>query len=109
VLTKRKRTIVLFVVSVTMNLAFFLLSHYLKLPFWLDTSGTIYITFLLDFPAGFLVGLINNVILSLFFYGFNSISYYIISAAVALVTGVCVRIRKRRHKELNLFLLFTLF
>jgi hypothetical protein len=35
-------------------------------------------------------------------------SYYVISVGVALASGVCVRIRKRRNKELNLAFAFYL-
>jgi energy-coupling factor transport system substrate-specific component len=100
-LTRRRRTVTIFLVSVALNLFLFLLAHFLKLPLWLDTTGTIYITLLLGFPGGFLVGLINNVILSLFFYGFNSISYYVVSAAIAFVAGICVKRRLKNQKALN--------
>ena len=107
-LTKRKKTLTLFIVSAFLNLFLFLFAYFLKLPMWLDTTGTIYITLLLDFPAGFLVGLINNVILSLFFYGFDSISYYLVSATLAFGTSLYLKYRVKRGKPLNFTFAFSL-
>jgi len=104
-MTDKKRKLYIFGISIIMNLVFFLAAYILKLPMWLDTTGTIYISLLLYFPAGFVVGLINNIILSLFFYGFNSIYYYVISAAVALITSVCVK-KYGTHRVRFLFVLF---
>ena len=105
-LTEKKRKLYLFIISVLMNLLFFGIAYFLKLPVWLDTTGTIYISIILFFPSGFVVGLINNITLSLFFFGFNSISYYIISAAVAFIAGMCAKKCKKRRMKF-LFLLLT--
>ena len=103
-LTHKKRTIYIFAIASAMNLIFFLIAYYLRLPLWLDTTGTVYITLLLGFPAGFLVGLINNTILSLVFYGFNSLSYYLVSVAVALTSHVWMK----KIKKVNIKLCFML-
>jgi len=103
-LTRKKRTVHLFIVATIMNLCLFLIAYFLKLPLWLDTTGTIYITLFFGFPAGFLIGLINNTILSLFFYGFDSIVYYLVSIAVALTAHICIK----RSKGIGIKLAFTL-
>jgi len=108
-LTEKKRKLYLFTISFCMNLVFFLIAHFLKLPLWLDTTGTIFISLSLNFPAGFLIGLINNTILSLGFFGFNSIFYYIISAAVALTTSICVKKSKEINMKFALLLSTSLF
>ena len=108
-LTEKKRKLYLFAISILMNLLFFLAAYFLKLPVWLDTTGTIYISVLLFFPAGFVVGLINNTILSLFFFGFNSISYYIISAAVAFTAGICAKKCKKHRMKFLILLSSSIF
>ena len=108
-LTEKKRKLYLFTISVLMNLLFFLAAYFLKLPVWLDTTGTIFISVLLFFPAGFVVGLINNTILSLFFFRFNSISYYIVSAAVAFTAGTCARKCKKHRVKFLILLSASIF
>ena len=108
-LTDKKRKMYLFVISFCMNLTFFMTAHFARLPVWLDTTGTVYISLLLSFPAGLLIGLLNNVILSAGFYGFNSIFYYIISVATALVTSMRIKRIKAVNLKLVLSLIVSLF
>ena len=86
--TNRKRVTITIVISALMNLVLFLCTHFLKLPLWLDTTGTIYAALILGFPAGIIVAIINNVVQALFFYGLESLQFYLVSALTALVTGL---------------------
>lgn len=83
-LTNQKRIVYLFVTAVLLNLLCFIVAYFFKLPMWLDTTGTIYISMILGFPYGFVTGYINSVISSLFFYGYHSLGYYVVSMAVAI-------------------------
>jgi energy-coupling factor transport system substrate-specific component len=71
--TEHKRKGYIFFISVGMNFVLFLLVQILNLPLWLDTVGTMYISISLGFLPGVLVGAINNIFLSLFFFGESSI------------------------------------
>lgn len=86
--TEKKRCARLSVIAVLMNLLCFLTAYYLRLPMWLDMTGTIYISIILDFHYGFVAGLLNSAISSIFFYGTNSLGYYVVSLLVALTVGV---------------------
>ena len=62
-LTDKKRKTIIFLIAVMQNLVFFVVSYFTKLPLWLDTTGTIYISILLGYQFGFCVGLINILLL----------------------------------------------
>ncbi|MCL2466580.1 MAG: hypothetical protein FWF21_04855 [Micrococcales bacterium] len=97
-LTRRRQTLTLFTIAVSMNTGLFLLAHFLKLPVWLDTTGTIYIALLSGVAAGVIAGAINNILLSAVFYGFNAFWYYVISVAVAFGASWTLKSRKKRGK-----------
>lgn len=86
-----KRYFIVMVIGVLMNQLLFSLVCLFNLPIWLDVSGTALVAFLLEPTAGLIVGLINNFYLSIFVYGSNSLLYYSISAAVALLVGIRLR------------------
>ena len=85
--TEKKRTISLIIISVLMNSILFLIAHYLNLPLWLDTTGTIYISCIIGFPAGFLVAIILNIPESIWIYGNHSLLFYFVSLLTALTAG----------------------
>ena len=85
--TTKKRGIIMIVIAIIMNLGLSLMVYFFKLPMWLDTVGTIYISIIMGSAFGFCVGLANNVMFSGFLYGYNSISYYFVSFYVAFVAG----------------------
>lgn len=86
--TEGKRVVILIAVASLMNLLLFLTAYCFNLPLWMDTTGTIYAALILGFPAGFIVAIINNVTQALFFYGLESLQFYLVSALTALVTGI---------------------
>lgn len=104
--TNRKRVTMLIVIAALMNLLLFLCAYFLNLPLWLDTTGTIYAALILGFPAGFIVAIINNVIQALFFYGLESLRFYLVSALTALVTGLIMS--KFAHRPVLKWFLLTL-
>ena len=96
-LTDKKRKTIIFLIAVMQNLVFFVVSYFTKLPLWLDTTGTIYISILLGYQFGFCVGLINSLFSALFFYGYHSIIFYLVSFSVAILSDVIYhRINKRK-------------
>jgi len=93
--TNKKRILLIILISVIMNFLLFLASYFLRLPLWLDTTGTIYSAILLGFPVGFIVAIINNVTQALFFYGTESLNFYFVSALTAFVTGLIMKKNQR--------------
>lgn len=94
--TERKRIIILIIIAIITNTILFFLTHFLKLPLWLDTTGTILVSVVLGFPAGFLVAIINNVFEAIFFFGDNSLLFYFVSVITAFFAG-----RIMEHREKN--------
>lgn len=86
------------IIAVAMNLGLSLIVYFFRLPMWLDTVGTIYVSILMGSAYGFCAGLVNNVCFSWFLYGYNSILYYFVSLFVAVVAGRYVR----RLKKMNI-------
>lgn len=104
--TEKKRTLIIIIISIMMNLLLFVIAYYCKLPLWLDTTGTIYASIILGFPAGFVVAIINNLVQAACFYGAESLSFYIVSALTAFISGC---IMKTNYKKIKLkWLLLTL-
>lgn len=77
--------------GVALDLWLNLLAQLLRLPLWLDMTGTAFTALLLGAPTGLLVGLINNMLLALLQYGDASLLYYASSAIVALLAGLWLR------------------
>jgi len=102
--TEKKRIIIVIITAVLLNLMLFLLAYYLELPLWLDTTGTIYAALILGFPAGFIVAIVNNVSQALFFYGLESLRFYLVSALTALLTGI-IATKFKHRRGLKWFLL----
>ncbi len=92
--TEKKRIFIIMATSVAMNFSLFLIAYYLKLPLWLDTTGTIYAAVLLGAPAGFVVAIANNLIQAFGFYGADSLLFYIVSAITAFITGHIMKNKK---------------
>ncbi len=106
--TEKKRTISLIIISVLMNSILFLIAHYLNLPLWLDTTGTIYISCIIGFPAGFLVAIILNITESIWIYGKNSLLFYFVSLLTALTAGkVYSKYKNTKLKKWIIMLLLT--
>ena len=74
-------------IACSMNAMLSILVYFFKLPMWLDTVGTIYISIIMGSSFGFCTGLVNNIVFSGFLYGYNSMSYYFVSYLVALIAG----------------------
>ncbi len=85
--TNDKRILRLMIISVLLNLILFTISYLLNLPLWLDTTGTIYVSYILGAPAGFIVAIINNVAEAIFFYGDQSLFFYFVSLFTAFISG----------------------
>ncbi len=83
------KNIVTIVVFSALNIGMFYVSNVLKLPFWLDTIGTMASAVSLGPVAGMLTAAGSSVTVSLI-YG-NSLIYYTVAAAVAVVIGLLVR------------------
>ncbi len=94
--TNRTRTVYLITISIILNTVLFLIGYYLNLPLWLDTTGTIYISYLLGFPAGFLVAIFNSIFQAIFFYGKDSLAFYFVSGATAFTTSLILKKNKDR-------------
>jgi len=107
--TERKRILTVIIISILMNLSLFLVAYYFKLPLWLDTTGTIYASIILGAPAGFVVAIVNNLLQAFFFYGSESLSFYIVSALTAFVTGFVMKNRKNKKARWIILMLSLLF
>ena len=102
-LTDKKRKTIIFLIAVMQNLVFFVVSYFTKLPLWLDTTGTIYISILLGYQFGFCVGLINSLFSALFFYGYHSIIFYLVSFSVAILSDVIYHHINKRKKWIVMY------
>lgn len=109
--TNTKRVCIILVISVCLNFTLFTAAYLLRLPLWLDTTGTIYVSALLGFPTGFIAAIINNVVQALFFYGSDSLFFYFVSALTAFISGqVFARMKGKRIKRwLTLILCLVIF
>jgi len=104
--TEKRRIIELILIALVMNFTLFLISYYLNLPLWLDTTGTIYISCIVGFPAGFLVAIVVNVAEAIWMYGENSLLFYFVSLLTALTAGkVYERYKNTRLKKWCVMLL----
>ena len=92
-MSKTKRYLIVMALSVLMNQGFYILASdgVLNLPFWLDFSGTAFAAIVLEPAAGLLVGFVNNFYLAVTLGNTGNIIYFAVSAAIALVCGVCIR------------------
>lgn len=92
-MSKTKRYLIVMALSVLMNQGFYLLASdgVLNLPFWLDFSGTAFAALALEPAAGLLVGFVNNFYLAVTLGNTGNILYFAVSAAIALICGLCMR------------------
>lgn len=92
-MSKRKRYLIVMALSVLMNQGFYILASddVWNLPFWLDFSGTAFAAIVLEPAAGLLVGFVNNFYLAVAAGSPGNIIYFAVSAAVAVICGVCMR------------------
>lgn len=81
------------IISVLLNQSLYILASddFLNLPFWLDFSGTALAAIALEPAAGLLVGFVNNFYLALVAGNPGNIIYFAVSAAIALICGLCMR------------------
>lgn len=82
-------------IGVLMNILLYNLAAYCNLPVWLDITGTILASVVLEPAAGLIVGLLNNCSLSVFSYGSSALIYFSASAAAALASGLIMRKKGR--------------
>ena len=85
--TERIRVTRLVIIALLMNTILFLISYFFNLPLWLDTTGTIYISCIIGFPAGFLVAILMNANEAVWIYGESSLLFYFVSLLTALTAG----------------------
>ena len=92
-MSKTKRYLIVMLLSVLMNQGFYILAsdNGLDLPFWLDFTGTAFAAIVLEPAAGVLVGLVNNFYLAVTLGNTGNIIYFAVSAAIAVICGVCMR------------------
>lgn len=95
-MSKKTRYAIVMGISVLMNQVFYILASesVLDLPFWMDMSGTVFAAIVLEPTAGLLVGFVNNFYLALTLMSSSSILYFAVSAAAALICGLCMRTRE---------------
>ncbi len=107
--TNRKRVLTLMLIAVILNFVLFSATYFLRIPLWLDTVGTIYISCILGSPAGFIVAIINNLTQAIFFYGDKSLYFYFISLLTALIAGkVFEKLNCKTFKKWAVMLLWLL-
>ncbi len=92
-MSKTKRYLIVMLLSVLMNQGFYILAsdNGLDLPFWLDFTGTAFAAIVLEPAAGLLVGFVNNFYLAVTLGNTGNIIYFAVSAAIAVICGVCMR------------------
>lgn len=92
-MTNKLRYALVMVLSVAINWGFYELASdgMLNLPVWLDIGGTALAAIALEPAAGLLVGFVNNFLLALEMGDASNIIYFGVSAAVAVVCGLCMR------------------
>lgn len=78
-----------------LNELLYLFATFFNLPMWLDTTGTILASVIIEPAAGVIVGLINNFSLSVISYGSSAIIYFLTSAAIAVLAGILCRKNKK--------------
>lgn len=86
-----KRYAIVMAIGVLMNEFLTVIVSQFKLPVWLDVTGTMMTSFILEPAAGLLVGLVNNFYLALSTGDSSKLIYFSVSAAVAIITGCIVR------------------
>lgn len=91
-MSRKKRYLIVMVISIIFNTSFYLIAHFCHLPVWLDLQGTAFAAMVLEPAAGLLVGLANNFISSSIFYDASSLIYYAVSASVALIVGLMLKV-----------------
>ncbi|MGL4607142.1 MAG: hypothetical protein ACRCU3_06705 [Eubacteriaceae bacterium] len=91
-MTKKKRYLILMIFSALLNQILFTLAATFELPFWLDLPGTALAALILEPTAGLLVGFANNFYEAIYFRDSTAIIYYAVSAAVALIVGINMRV-----------------
>lgn len=87
----KTRYVIVMVIGVLMNQLFYTFASYFNLPVWLDMCGTAVTSIVLEPAAGIIVGFINNFYLSIIHGDISTIIYFAVSAAVAVICGVCMR------------------
>lgn len=90
-LNKKTKYIIVMLIGVLMNMIFYTVASLLNLPVWFDLSGTALVSIMLEPASGIIVGFINNFYLSLIQQDIGTIIYFAVSAAVAVICGVCMR------------------
>lgn len=92
-MTNNKRYLLVMILSIAMNQAFYILAsdEVLNLPVWLDIAGTAFAAIALEPAAGILVGFVNNFYLAVTMGDNSNIIYFAVSAAVAVICGLCMR------------------
>lgn len=104
-----KKAILMMILGVLMNILFFWMAQKLRMPLWLDTTGTLYVAMTLGPMAGLIVGLCDNILLAVFFHGLNALFFFLVSGYVAITAGVLVKSGLIKGVMGNLGLVFLLY
>lgn len=107
---KVKRYALIMVLGVLLNQGMNLLATHFNWPVWLDMTGTLYVTIVLEPAAGLIVALIDSLILAITMYEASAIMYYFVSVVVVLLVG-CYMIQNGkiiRKRILTTFLVVLL-
>ena len=91
-MNNKARYAIIMLISVLMNQVFFTLGDIYHWPMWLDTTGTALAALVLEPTAGLIVGLINNFYIANFVFDSSTLIYYGVSAAIAIIVGVNMRV-----------------
>ncbi len=84
----RKRYAAIMLLCVAVNIVLSETMAHVNTPLWLDVTGTIAATIILEPGAGLIVGLVNNFFRAIFISDPTNLVYYGISAAVALIAAI---------------------
>ena len=85
---KQKRYAVIMMICVAVNMIPEEIMTRVSAPLWMDVTGTIAATIILEPAAGLIVGLINNFFRAIFINGPTTLVYYSVSAAAALLAAI---------------------
>lgn len=88
--SKRAYVIAFCGVATAVNIVLGIVTSTLKLPFYLDTLGTVVTAILLGPLPGAIVGALTNIITG-FLYSLRDIPFLLVNVAVALIVGIAAK------------------
>ncbi len=95
---QRKTLIItLSAISISLNISLGIFTSMLNLPIYLDTMGTVITAVLIGPLQGAIVGTLTNIIIGIL-YSPQSIPYFVVNVAVAIIVGYATRKYKFGYK-----------